>query len=477
VITKLDNNALGYSAQEIGGLLKDIRDRVGNDPDNFVSLKKKLDEALESGASLSLSESWPLLRLAYTEGFIKLLSDRDLTTVSYNIDAPLDLESPPNGFYDAVPRLALKNEPTMIGGISVDFPIGIPASILAGNALWIEFYSRRGFGILTYKTVRTEFRRGHPFPNWVFLKEPSQIRPPVEKPICGTHGYWPEDISDVSMANSFGVPSHGPAWWQEDVSKARKAVGEGQVLIVSVVGSVNDSLAAIANDYATAAVMAAKAGAQIIEANLSCPNVQGDEVGELYHFPEKSALVAKAIKGALADAFGENAPPLFLKIGYLKEDQLAEFAKGTFNYIDGITAINTISAKIVSDDGTAAFPFNRDPGDRDTAGVSGWAIQSAAKEVISNLAKLRDSYEQECGRRLTILGVGGVITSQDYFEYKALGADGVETCTSAFINPYFALELRAEAATVPVGSSSGDSWLMNEAKELGSFIKEVFSKS
>lgn len=55
----------------------------------------------------------------------------------------------------------------------------------------------------------------------------------------------------------------------------------------------------IAEDFVKAAVLAKKAGADIIEANYSCPNVIGDRVGELFHNPESAAHVSKFIKTEL----------------------------------------------------------------------------------------------------------------------------------------------------------------------------------
>jgi len=39
------------------------------------------------------------------------------------------------------------------------------------NERWFELYSRLGFDLLTYKTIRSRERRAHPLPNWIYLDE------------------------------------------------------------------------------------------------------------------------------------------------------------------------------------------------------------------------------------------------------------------------------------------------------------------
>jgi dihydroorotate dehydrogenase len=239
------------------------------------------------------------------------------------------------------------------------------------------------------------------------------------------------------MANSFGVPSLDPAWWMEDVRKARTVVREGhQVLIVSVVASVNASPDSIVDDFVKVALLAKKVGADIIEANYSCPNVPDDPVGEVYQVPELAGRISKALQEALAG--GERETPLFVKIGYLPEPQLRDFMEHNADYINGVVAINTFSAKVVNEDGEPTFPG------RPRAGVSGSAIKGMAQEVVRNLVRLRSELHRGPDKQLTILGVGGVITAKDAQEYLDIGADGVESCTGAFLNPNLGLAIRSE---------------------------------
>jgi len=54
-------------------------------------------------------------------------------------------------------------------GLAVGSRFGIAAGLLP-NSRWIGPYARRGFDLLTYKTVRSVARASHPMPNWVFVE-------------------------------------------------------------------------------------------------------------------------------------------------------------------------------------------------------------------------------------------------------------------------------------------------------------------
>jgi hypothetical protein len=60
----------------------------------------------------------------------------------------------------------------------VECPVGIAAGPLP-NSKWIEAYARLGYGLLTYKTVRTVERAAFPAPNLVFcgLGDPAVVEP------------------------------------------------------------------------------------------------------------------------------------------------------------------------------------------------------------------------------------------------------------------------------------------------------------
>jgi len=58
--------------------------------------------------------------------------------------------------------------------------------------------------------------------------------------------------------------------------------------------------------------------------------------------------------------------------------------------------------------------------------------------MVKRLKKLRE----ELKYKFTIIGVGGVITSEDFQEYRGVGADVVMSATGAMWNPYLAQEIK-----------------------------------
>jgi len=408
----------------------------------------QLKGLIEGKDALGQDVIWKLVGSAVKFGLLDILPANGMPSVPYDIGTRLSLERPPAGFGLPAPIVPISNRPTRIAGHLVDFPIGLAASALTANSNGIEFSARRGFDILTYKTVRTEFRAEHPWPNWVFLKDAPVIGKTDSSKFTGCSGYWPETSASVSMANSFGIPSFAPEWWTKEVERARNVVREGhQVLIVSVVTSKVESETAWIRDFVEVATRAKRAGADIVEANYSCPNTPDDRsVGDLYRSAETSARVSRAIKAEL------GTTPLFVKIGYLPELELAQFVDKNKEYVEGIVAINTIQAQIIDDVGKPTFHGSG----RELAGVSGLAVRQRAHEVARNLVHLRNKLAPQLRRKLEIIGVGGVLTADDALYYlDSIGVDAVESCTGAYINPNLALETRLDRTAADEARSPG----------------------
>lgn len=346
-----------------------------------------------------------------------------------------DLTKPPLGYNAAPPDVQLHSRPTRLGGLFVNFPFGISASILTRNYETIKFYAARGFEILTYKTVRSERRVAHPAPNWVFVHTggDQRIAPPFDAPVIGDPDYWPPSPKTMTTANSFGIPSLDPEEWMLDVERATNVLRTGQILIVSVVASPpfgDDREQTLVDDFVRVALDAKEAGAQIVEANYSCPNTPNDPAGFLYQDAELAGRVSRALRRALGDT------PLFVKIGYLELSRLQEFVKYNAGFVQGIVAINTISMPVRSASSYGVEPVFSGPG-RENAGVSGDAIKPWAMEVVRNLAAMRHGETS-----FDILAVGGVGSAEDVRDYLNLGATAVACCTAAYLNPLIAIETR-----------------------------------
>lgn len=105
----------------------------------------------------------------------------------------------------------------------------------------------------------------------------------------------------LTITNSFGVPSKTPDVWQEDAKKAISYAGNGQVMILSFMGTVKKSQTQkkFIDDYILAAKLAKETGAKILETNLSCPNI-GNEGLVCYNL-EVTERVIKGIRNAIGN--------------------------------------------------------------------------------------------------------------------------------------------------------------------------------
>jgi dihydroorotate dehydrogenase (NAD+) catalytic subunit len=317
-------------------------------------------------------------------------------------------------------------------GFELNSLIGIPAGPLL-NSDWIKTYAALGFDLPVYKTVRTRPHPSHPAPNCMFLDLKRQI---AEKDFGRRLIALPdgvcERIEEISITNSFGMPSRDPKVWQEDVAEAKRKIGPGQVLIVSVVGTPEQGTD-LAEDYAKGALWAKEAGADMVEINLSCPNVISGE-GSVFCDPEASARVSSAVKKAI------GSTPLLIKIGYIQDPALlARVAAANARHVEGIAGINTLSFEVVKPDGTAALSGEG----RLRSGVCGAAIRQCAMAQAARLVEVRRKERYD----FIIVGVGGVMTTEDIRAYFALGVDVVMSATGAMWDPYLAYRYWKEEET------------------------------
>lgn len=311
-------------------------------------------------------------------------------------------------------------------GQRVYLPFGIPAGPLL-NSNFVKAAFEKGFDINVYKTVRSDFFPCHPFPNVLAvnikgdltiekLKEPLVVNTKYQEPL--------------SVTNSFGVPSKSPEVWQKDVKKTMQYAGKGQVMILSFMGTVkkNQTQQEFIEDFILAAKLAHETGVEILEANLSCPNI-GNEGLVCYNLVTTNKVI-KGIRKVIGNI------PLILKVGYYQNGKdLERLAKIANEYANNVAAINTLQAPVVDKKGNQALPGGIN---RLRSGICGAPIKWAGIETVGKLKKIKDKNNY----KFSITGVGGVINPKDYLEYKKAGADAVMSATGAMWNPYLAEDIK-----------------------------------
>lgn len=325
------------------------------------------------------------------------------------------------------------NKQNVFLGYPVDIPFGIAAGPLV-NSKFVEAAWRWGFSLTTYKTVRGQEYPSHPFPNVIKVNSlDGDIKPGAV--VIGDMDMTNIDIEKQGITNSFGVPSKPVGIWSNDVKTVMNQMTEGKVLILSFMGTKQEgmNLDAYIRDFAKTCQIATATGAPILEVNFSCPNV-GRE-GLICNDVETSRAILEELKTT------KSNKPLLVKIGYFPSEQ-QELLEGLFDAIydnaDGVVAINTIQAKVTDKRGTQILPGNPV---RLFSGICGAAIRWAGLEMAERIM----AYKKKKGwKDFVVVGVGGVVTPNDYFEYMKRGVDAVQSATGAMWRPHLAMEIRAK---------------------------------
>lgn len=308
-------------------------------------------------------------------------------------------------------------------GYPIASPVGIPAGpLLTSN--WIKLAGKLGFDVVTYKTIRSHEYPALPLPNMIYIETGGMLSEDNPKKMALCIDEPKPFIGDLAVTNSFGMPSKSTSFLMEDIPRANAALKEGQIMIVSVVGTSRPDQD-FKDDFVSAARFAMEAGAKIIEANFSCPNV-GKKEGSLYMSAETVFDIGYAIVKSI------HPIPLIIKMGLFKSPQqmkdvmIAAARAG----IRAVCGINTISMSVVDSKGKPALGP-----DRLTSGVCGGPIRSAALSFVREAKKI-NSYEK---LDLTIMGVGGITLPEHFDLFFDAGAQIAMTATGMMWDPYLAL--------------------------------------
>jgi dihydroorotate dehydrogenase len=311
-------------------------------------------------------------------------------------------------------------------GYRVASRFGIAASLLV-NERWLEPYSRLGFDLLTYKTVRSRQRMAHSIPNWLYVDESSVSQNATST--IRTINTIPADALYATAAGSIGMPSTPPELWRRDIRACRARLRPGQVLTVSVVGTAAEGTTqtAFADDYATLAGEVLEAGAQIVELNLSCPNV-GKRESEVYLDTASTICIVRAARAAI------SSTPLLVKVGQIEQRSDMEILlRALAGIVDGVVMINAPSRAFVNASGEPAFGTSRTH-----AGLMGGEVFDMAMACVRNAVEIvrRDALD------IKIIAVGGVCSPGRARSFIDAGACAALAASACAWDPYLAIRIK-----------------------------------
>ena len=205
----------------------------------------------------------------------------------------------------------------------------------------------------------------------------------------------------------------------EHIARLKKEFPD-KVLIASIMGSTD-------KEWTDLAKLVEEAGADIIEMNLSCPQMTSHAMGsDVGSNPELCRQYAEAVKkGSKLPVLAKMTPNVTDMVGVA----LASLDGGA----DGIAAINTVKSITNIDlDKKIGLPIVN--GKSSISGYSGKAIKPIALRFMQ---QLREHPEM---KDLAISGIGGIETWQDAVEFILLGASTLQVTTAIMQYGYRVVE-------------------------------------
>jgi dihydroorotate dehydrogenase (NAD+) catalytic subunit len=208
------------------------------------------------------------------------------------------------------------------------------------------------------------------------------------------------------MLNAIGLQNPGVSGIIEHELPRLRRLYKG-VVIANVAGFSLEEYAAVAS------ALDQQEGIDILEVNISCPNVQhgGMAFGVT---PEGAASVCKAVKNVCHK-------PVFMKLSPNVTD-IGDIAKACEDAgADGLTMINTLLGMVI--DPRTGRPIVSTK----MAGFSGPAIKPVALRMVYQ------AYERV---KIPIIGVGGIACADDVIEMMSVGASAVQVGSQTLVDPW-----------------------------------------
>ena len=211
------------------------------------------------------------------------------------------------------------------------------------------------------------------------------------------------------LMNSIGLENPGiPAFIEKELPNLS---GLGPVVIANLSGS--DVV-----EYAEGAALLDASSVDMIELNISCPNVK--EGGMAFGLNPQTAADATA-------AVRKAAPhkPLMVKLSPNAPD-INAVAKACVNAGAGaLSLVNTFKAMAID------IQNRRPVFDNVSAGLSGPAIKPIALRMVWELRKALD----KAGQAVPIVGLGGIASAEDALEFLLAGAAAIQVGSATFAHP------------------------------------------
>ncbi len=275
----------------------------------------------------------------------------------------------------------MENRPSLsvnICGIEFSNPCIAASGTFGFGDEYSEFYSLSDIGGISVKGLTVLPRQGNP---------PSRI--------AETAG---------GMLNSVGLQNPGvDAFIKDYLPRLNK---QDVVVIANIAGNTTEDYCAITQKLADSQV-------DMMELNISCPNVKEGGIAFGTH-PQSVCEITKAVKSLCKDK------PLMVKLSPnvtdIKEMAMAAQQGGA----DAISLINTLTGMVVDVNTRKPVLANV------TGGLSGPAVMPVALRMVHEVCKVVD---------VPVVGMGGIMSGEDAAAFMLCGASAFMVGTANLISP------------------------------------------
>lgn len=182
-------------------------------------------------------------------------------------------------------------------------------------------------------------------------------------------------------------------------------------IIVNVCGKTTE-------DYLEVVERLADTDVDMLEINISCPNVKEGGIA-FGQDPKAVEAITKAVKA-------KAKQPIIMKLSPNVTDITVMAKAAEAGGADVVSLINTLTGMKIDIQRQTFALANK------TGGLSGPAIKPVAVRMVYQVAN---------AVKIPIIGMGGIATAEDAIEFILAGASAVSVGTANFMNPYTTVEV------------------------------------
>ncbi len=275
------------------------------------------------------------------------------------------------------------NTSVKIAGVTFKNPVITASGTFGFGKEYSEFYSLSALGGICTKGLTIEERQGNPSPR--VAETPS------------------------GMLNSVGLQNPGVDYYLEHYDKWLSE--QGTVVIANIAGHKLE-------DYSAMARKISQSRADMVELNISCPNVRSGGMAFGVE-PASVRRVTEAVKRACDKPVITKLTP---NVSNIADNARAAEDGGA----DAISLINTLTGMAVD------YRTRRPILANNTGGLSGPCVKPVALKMVW------DCYNAV---KIPIIGLGGIQSYTDVLEFMICGATAVQVGTATLSDPYAAYNI------------------------------------